>query len=105
MKAFPWEGAEWYPYWHAKEFLDTGNPNLLACAHLNPGKAAILVVSSFQEADSECKLKVTWLKLGLRWDAVEVKDVITDETVPAADWGLDLPVEGNLWRMVTVRPK
>ncbi len=46
-KNFPWEGSRWIPNWRIDPIAGTGDPDLWVCMHLNPGRAALITVSSF----------------------------------------------------------
>jgi hypothetical protein len=105
QKSFSWEKSEWYPYWKVKEYLETNDEKLLPCMHLNRGKEALVVVSSFKNEVSNCNLKINWGKMGFEWKNVEVKDVITDELLIPNEYGLKFEVLDNRWRMFLIKVK
>jgi hypothetical protein len=105
QKEFSWDGAKWFPYWKVKDYLETGDEKLLPCLHLNPGKSALIVVSSFKNEPCNCNLKINWQKMGFDWKNVEIKDVITDEIIIPNQTGLNFQVLDNRWRMFFIKVK
>ena len=105
MKAFPWQGARWVPYWKAEPYARTGVDMVVPCLHVNPGKAALVVVSSFRDQPTTCTLWLNWRLLGFDPARVEVVDCITDESLLATRSGLRLEVLDNRWRMLSIRPQ
>jgi hypothetical protein len=100
---FPYDQAQWIPFWKAAPYAQTGDDDLLPCMHLVPGQQALVVVSSFKDTAAQLSLKLDWKKMGFDWSKVQVVDSITDEAIPATSQGVTLGVLPNRWRMFSVR--
>ncbi len=105
-KRFPFEGSQWLPYWEIEPYVriagDAGD--LYAAMHLNPGRAALLTVSSFRDEPTQVELRVDWRRMGFEPGAVTVTDAITEETVPVTAEGLTLEVLEQRFRLLEIRP-
>lgn len=100
---FPWEGSQWIPSWEIEPWVRTGDPDLWACAHVQPGQAALVTVSSFREDTVTADVAIDWARMGLDPERVAVTDVITFEDVPHTAGGVQLEVGGKLFRMISIR--
>lgn len=103
QRNFPWEGSQWIPSWKADPYAKTGDPDLWVCLHLNPGKAALVVVSSFKKEPTTATVQLDWAKLGFDPQKVKIVDCITDEEVKPTAAGVTLPVLENRWRMLSIQ--
>ena len=105
-RKFPWENSFWVPAWKSEPFVSTGDKDIWACLHLNPGKAALLTCSSFKKEDASLTVRIDWKRLGLEPGRVKVTDCITWKEVPESlcPEGLKLEIKGNLFRMLLLTP-
>lgn len=104
-KTFPWEGSQWHPAWRIGSLATTGDDDLWVCMHLNPGKAALITVSSFKEQDANCKVKLDWKAMGFQPDKVIVTDKMLFKEIPSEPDGVTLDVKTKLFRFFEIRPK
>lgn len=105
QKNFPYEQAQWIPFWKAAPYAQTGDEDMLPAMHVAPGKQALVVVSSFKSTPQTVNLKLDWKKLGFDWQKVKLVDSITDEVLTPTAQGVTLEVLDNRWRMFSVRPQ
>lgn len=106
-KNFPWDKAIWIPAWKSQPYISCQDSDIWTCLHLNPGKAAIIVCSSFKKEKTTVTLKPDWGKLGFSPEKVRVTDCITLQEVNSCltPEGLTLEVQGNLFRMLLLTLK
>jgi hypothetical protein len=102
-REFPWDGAQWLPSWKVEPYARTGDADLWACMHLNPGRAALVVVSSFRNEPATAKVQLDWKRMGFDPNRVTISDCITFEPIQPEDDGVTLPVLENRWRMLSIR--
>ncbi|MCM8757051.1 MAG: DUF6067 family protein, partial [Candidatus Omnitrophica bacterium] len=104
---FPWDGSLWLPAWKIEPYISTGDQDIWACLHLNPGKSALLILSSFKKEKTSLKTKIDWKKLGFDPGKLKIEDCITLQEVSdlLTAEGLNIDIAGNLFRMLLFRPK
>jgi hypothetical protein len=103
QKNFPYEQAQWIPFWKAAPYAQTGDEDMLPCMHLVPGKQALVVVSSFKDKPQMVNLKLDWKEMGFDWQKVKLVDSITDEVLQPTAEGVTLEVLDNRWRMFSIK--
>lgn len=103
-REFPWDGAIWVPSWKADPYAQTGDQDVWVCLHINPSKAALVVVSSFKNEPLTVRLRLNWQKLQLHPQKVKITDCLTFEKLKPSDGELLLKIKPKLWRMLSIVP-
>jgi len=100
---FPWKGARWLPHWEIAPYVTLQGEDLYAAMHLQPGRAALLIVSSFRDEVLTVPVAVDWARLGFDPATVKVTDIITGEPVEVTEAGMALEVLEQRFRLLEMR--
>ena len=98
---FDVESAAWFPYWRGEGPLAADNPDVLISAHVNE-RGVLAVVMNAGEDEAVFSLTIDTHRAGLPAAGLEVRDVISDETLAATGDTLRLTLAPLHMRMLLI---
>lgn len=98
-KKFDFENSIWIPNWKIEKYAKVEDPDIWICMHLNKGKEAIVVVSSFKDENFDGFIEFNWKEMGFEYPKFKIIDWIIDQEIKPEEKGVKLNVKEKLFRV------
>lgn len=98
-KKFSFENSIWIPNWKIEKFVKVKDPDIWVCMHLNKGKEAIVVISSFKEEKFDGFIEFNWKEMGFEFPDFKIIDWIIDKEIKPEREGIKIDVKEKLFRV------
>ncbi|MCM8803682.1 MAG: DUF6067 family protein [Candidatus Omnitrophica bacterium] len=101
-KKFSFENSIWIPNWKIEKFAKVKDPNIWICMHLNKGKEAIVVISSFKDEKFDGFINFNWKEMGFEFPNFKILDPIIDKEIKVEENGINIDVKEKLFRVLYI---